>query len=89
MSESMISVRAEIRELSGYRCDQLMQHIIDNALPDATAKVISRSGDEVDVTSLGSLPQTVTGYVTTVYEVTSQTNPDVDIRAELLQVVDL
>jgi hypothetical protein len=72
-----VSLRVEITEVSGARCDALMEHILVTAFQgQAQAKVLSRSGEPVDITDLGSLPMVTTGYVTTSYAVEAKRYPE-------------
>lgn len=78
---NQLSLTIEIREVSGDRCDEILGHILATAFPEATATVLSRFADEVDITGLGSLPQTTRGWVTTRYEVTATESPDLSAEA--------
>jgi hypothetical protein len=76
-----LSLTIEITDMSGDRCDEILGHILATAFPNATAQVLSRTGQEIDVTDMGSLPQIVKGWITTRYGVTAPERPEISTEA--------
>lgn len=78
---SAVSVRVEIVEISGERCDQLMSHILRYAFTGiiAKAEVISRDSDLIDVSRIEArVPEYLRGRVTSCYLVSAERLPELD-----------